>query len=77
MLPFSGLDFGFGFGFLGRGGALLLGVGCLRGRLQAHVDRVVVLPQHFIDTAQYVVHEPVVLGDVRGWQGHRVADHRT
>lgn len=76
MVPFSGLHFGFGFWFL-RGGTLLFVVSGLRGRLQAHVDRVVVLSQHLVDTAQYVVHEPVILGDVRGRQGHRVADHRT
>jgi len=76
MLPFPGFHFGFGFWFL-RGGTFLLVVGGLCGCLQAYVDRVVVLPQHLVDPAQYVVYEPVILGYIRGRQGHWAASHRT
>lgn len=53
-------------------GALLFVVGGLRGRLQAYVHRVVVLPQYLVDAAEYVVDEPVVLDYVRRRQSHRV-----
>lgn len=59
-----------GLGFLR--GHLLFVVGGLRGRLQSYVDRVVVLPQYLVDPAEDVVHEPVVLDNVRRRQGHRV-----
>lgn len=76
-LPLSGLDFVLVVLVLGFLRGTLLLVVRRRGRLQANIDRVVILPQYLVDPAKYVVHEPVVLGDVRRWQGHRVVVHGT